>query len=109
LHPETKATYAGGSFKGNQHAGVVSENSAFTTSTADTIGKSRRSVEIAAARGEALGDDLGSVTGTSLDKGVELVALAKLPKDERKGLINRAKAGERVTARRVEGQLARNA
>ena len=39
----------------------------------------------AAARGEALGDDLGAVTGTSLDKGVELDALAKLPKDERKG------------------------
>jgi len=49
---------------------VVSENSAFTTATADTIGKSRRSVEIAAARGEAL----GAVTGASLDKGVELDA-----------------------------------
>ena len=49
----------------------------FTSATADTIGKSRRSVEIAAARGEALGDDLGAVTGTSLDKGVELEALAK--------------------------------
>jgi hypothetical protein len=53
---------------------VVSENSAFTTATADTIGKSRRSVEIAAARGEALGDNLGAVTGASLDKGVELDA-----------------------------------
>jgi hypothetical protein len=40
-------------------------------------------VEIAAARSEALGDDLGAVTGTSLDKGVELDALARLPKDER--------------------------
>ena len=29
-----------------------------------------------AARGEALGDDLGAVTGTSLDKCVELDALA---------------------------------
>jgi ParB family chromosome partitioning protein len=47
----------------------------------------------------AFGGEPASVTGTSLDKGVELDALAKLPKDERKGLIDRAKAGERVTAR----------
>jgi len=49
LHPETKA----GAFKGNQHTGAVSENSAFTTATANAIVKRRRSVEIAAARGEA--------------------------------------------------------
>ncbi len=67
LHPETEA----GTFKGNQHTGVVSENSALTTATAETIGKSRRLIEIAAARGGALGDDLGAVTGTSLDKGAE--------------------------------------
>jgi hypothetical protein len=41
------------------------------------IVKKGRSVEIAATRGVALGDDLGAVTGTSLDKGVELDALAK--------------------------------
>ena len=90
LHPETKAE----AFKGNRHTGsLASENSAFTSATADTIGKSRRSVEIAAARGEALGDDLGLVAGTSLDKGVELDALAKLPKDERQGLRARARQG----------------
>ncbi len=61
LRPETKAV----TFKGNQHTGVVSENSAFTTATAETIGKSRRSVEVAAARGEALGDDLHGAAGTS--------------------------------------------
>jgi hypothetical protein len=56
-----------------------------------TVDGRRLSAETA-ARGEALGDDLGGVTGTSLDKGVDLDALAKLPKDERKGLIDRAKA-----------------
>jgi len=44
---------------------VASENSAFATTTAETIGKSRRSVEIAASRGEALGDDRSAVAGTS--------------------------------------------
>lgn len=42
----------------------------------------------AAARGESLGDDLAAVTGTSLDKGVELDALAKLPKGEQKVVID---------------------
>jgi len=37
----------------------------------------------AAARGEALGDDLSVIAGTSLDKGVELDALAKVATDER--------------------------
>jgi hypothetical protein len=90
LHPETKAE----AFKGNQHTGkVAGENSAFTTTTAETIGKSRRSIEIAAARGEALGDDLVAVAGTSLDKGVELDALAKMTPEARAPLIERAKAG----------------
>jgi hypothetical protein len=43
----------------------------FTSATADATGKDERTVRRAAARGEALGDDLGAVTGTSLDKGVE--------------------------------------
>ena len=51
------------------------------------------------ARAEAIGDDLERVTGTSLDKGVELDALAKLPEPERKDLIDRAEAGEQVSAR----------
>jgi hypothetical protein len=72
LHPETKA---GGDRCSESARQKQNENSAFCSSTADTIGKSRRSVEIAAARGEALGDDLAAVTGTSLDKGVELALL----------------------------------
>ncbi len=61
--------------------GNASENSAlaFTASTSDATGKSRRSVEIAAARGEALGDDLEAIAGTSLDNGVEIDALPIRP------------------------------
>jgi len=87
LHPETKPTYAGGAFKGNQHSAVTDNLSItnFASATADATGKDERTIRRAAARGEAIRDDLGAVTGTSLDKGVELDALAKLPKDERKG------------------------
>ena len=47
-----------------------------------------------ASRDEALGYDLAAATGTSLDKGAELDASAKLPSDKRKGLIDRARAAE---------------
>ena len=89
LHPETKATYAGGSFKGNQHGAVTDNLSAanFANATAHATGKDERTIRRAAARGEALGDDLGAVTGTSLEKGVELDALAKTNRVKRSGRL----------------------
>lgn len=86
IYPDTKAE----AFKGNRHTGVlVSDNLSFASATADATGKDRRSIERAAARGAALGDDLSAIAGTSLDKGVELDALAKAQKEERKSLIAR--------------------
>jgi ParB family chromosome partitioning protein len=67
LHPETKAGAAGANARWNGKD--ANENSAFASATSDAIGKSRRSVEIAAARGEALGDDLDQTAETFLDKG----------------------------------------
>ena len=51
LHPETKATYDGGEFRGNQHQKVVGENFSATTKsfvqdTADKLGVSPRTVEL---------------------------------------------------------------
>ena len=51
----------------------------FAAETAAVSGESKRAINQHLARAEALGDDLPRVTGTSLDKGVELDALAKLP------------------------------
>lgn len=100
LHPETKAIYAGGGFKGNRHTGSLeSDNLSFTSSTAEATGKEKRTVERAAARGKALGDDLAEIAGTSLDKGSELDALAKMNADDRREIVDRAKAGENVSAR----------
>jgi hypothetical protein len=70
LHPETKAGAAGA----NARWGKDDATANFAAATADATGKAERTVRLAAARGEALGDDLGAVTGTSLDKGVELDA-----------------------------------
>ena len=51
LHPETRATYDGGAFRGNQHQKVVTENfspttKSFVQDTADKLGVSPRTVEL---------------------------------------------------------------
>ena len=95
IHPETKAEANASS------ARKTSDNLSFVSSTSSATSKDRRTIERAAARGEALGADLDAIAGTSLDKGVELDALAKMPVPERKKLIDCAKAGEIVSARKV--------
>jgi hypothetical protein len=95
LNPTTAHHVAGGHAK----HGSASAKSAFAEDTADRTGRSRRAVEVDAARGKALGDDLKRVSGTSLDKGVELDALAKLEPEQRSEIVRRAQAGEKVSAR----------
>lgn len=50
LHPETRATYDGGSFRGNQHCGEVTDkmsatSKSFAKDTADRLGVTTRTVE----------------------------------------------------------------
>lgn len=71
----------------------------FAADTAERTGQDKRSINMHAARGDALGELLHEIAGTSLDKGVELDALKALPETTRATLIERAKAGERVSAR----------
>jgi hypothetical protein len=106
LHPETKQGATGGTNKGKAKSEVVKIASSvdrFTKDTAKKSGKSERAIQLAARHGKAIGaDNLAKITGTSLDKGVELDALAKLPESERAPLIERAAAGEKVSARAQE-------
>ena len=71
----------------------------FAASTAAAAGMTKQAINQHLARAEALGDDLERIVGTSLDKGVELDALKAMPEPERKELIDRAAAGEKVSAR----------
>ncbi|WP_296708997.1 hypothetical protein [Rhodoblastus sp.] len=64
LHPETKR---GGNFGPNGQFVRTAEET-FTSATADATGRTDRDVRRAAALGEALGDDLNDIAGTSLDK-----------------------------------------
>jgi hypothetical protein len=54
-----------------------------------------QAIQNSVRRGETLGKaTLAKVAGTSLDKGTELDALARLPEAERTALVDRAAAGE---------------
>lgn len=75
----------------------------FAAATAEATGQSKATTNRAIARADALGDEaLTKVANTSLDSGVELDALAKLTAPKRTELIERAAAGEQVSARTPE-------
>ena len=71
----------------------------FAADTMEKTGESDRRTREHLARAAALGPDLHAVIGTSLDKGVELDALKDMDAEERHALIERARAGEVVSAR----------
>jgi hypothetical protein len=106
LHPETKHGGAPGKAGGGKakrersQIEISGEAASFIDDTAAKTGKSRTTVARAANRGKEIGaDNLAKIRGTSLDKGVELDALAELSEADRAPLIERAAAGEKVSAR----------
>lgn len=77
----------------------------FAADTAKAAGMTKQSINQHLSRASVLGADLQAVAGTSLDKGVELDALKAIPAPERKELISRARAGEKVSARKPAARL----
>jgi hypothetical protein len=77
LHPETKHGAAGNGRKKSRQVGDSTELPAdrFTAEAAAATGTSERKVQQDVARGEAI-PAIAELAGTSLDKGVELDALA---------------------------------
>jgi hypothetical protein len=72
----------------------------YTKKAATATNTSERTVQREVRRGEKLGDVvLAKVARTSLDTGEELDALAKLPEKKRDELVERAAAGEKVSAK----------
>jgi hypothetical protein len=69
----------------------------FTKATAAEIGQSERTVQRDAKRGEQ--ERIDDIVGTSLDKGDELDALSQLDPAKADQLIDRAVAGEQVSAK----------
>ena len=98
-HPETRHGATPGKAGGGKVA--AAKNAKFASFVDDTSGKtgrSKRSIEVDVARAEALGDVIERVSGTSLERGVELDALVKLSEADCEALIDRTSAGERVSA-----------
>lgn len=103
LHP---ATTHGGDRKSTRQLGDLikppqtDDAERFTKATSKAVGASERSIQRDATRGETLGEEtLVRVVDTSLDNGEELDALAKIAPERRSTLIERAAAGEKVSAR----------
>lgn len=111
LHPaetEVEKVFPPQSYAG-QLGGARPQRKEFAAETAAVTGQTKQSINQHIARADALGDDINRVVGTSLDKGVELDALKAMPEPERKELIDRAAAGEQVSARKPAPQHLQNA
>jgi len=91
---ETRQTLAGLGGRGNKE---------FASELAAITGDAPSGIRQKIARARKLGPSINLIAGTSLDKGVEMDALIKLPEPERKALIDRAASGEKVTARKPGG------
>src|SRR5205823_6643567 len=92
LKPETKRGGApGNKTKGGSGGKHKAQNEPYTQDAAKKTGKSNATVKRAVHRGEKI-TDVGELAGTSLDKGDELDAMAKLPPADQRMLIERAKA-----------------
>jgi hypothetical protein len=106
LHPEPKQGQSQALGMNHAKGANVSANFAptFTADTADKTGQSERSVQLDAARGEKILEELLEVIpGTSLDSGVELDVLLKLTPEQQRELDEKIKAGQDVSARPVTG------
>lgn len=106
LHPETKPGVAQGegkkrSVSGGQVGHETPEAAPrFDEAAAEATGQSERAVRRDVTRGEALGEaTLNKVARTSLDKGEELDALAKLAPEARDALVEKAAQGADVSAK----------
>jgi hypothetical protein len=103
-HPETKAGKAGGLGKARKSAVPKSGTApAFTKAHAKRTGRSPSAVAQDAAEAKTLGDEtLQRIAGTALDTPSEIAALAAMEEQEREQIIERAVAGETVSALKPE-------
>jgi hypothetical protein len=98
VYPETKATKAGGPGRAKtrrQNGDDIAER--FTKDTAKKSSTPERTVQRDATRAKNV-PVLLDIIGTSLDKGAEIDALAKLPVEKQRSLAEAAKRGEKVSA-----------
>jgi ParB-like chromosome segregation protein Spo0J/N6-adenosine-specific RNA methylase IME4 len=100
-YPETKRGSAGGRAKNAKAESAKRQNVAthsYTKDAASKTGVAPKTVERAVSRGNEI-PDVASLAGTSLDKGAELDALAKLTPERQAEVMEKAKNGEKISAK----------
>jgi N6-adenosine-specific RNA methylase IME4 len=105
LHPETKH---GGTGRSRGKSRQADDSIRFTKDTAEKTGRSERTIQREVERADKIAS-IADVPGTPLDSPEELDALAKLPEPVQRDLIERANAGEKITAKHVAQKLRREA
>jgi hypothetical protein len=101
LHPETRpVTERGGPGRGKNGRKVCdgtdgeTAKDRFTADTATKTGRSERAVQLDAARGERIDEEvLEEIRGTELDKGVVLDELAATPREEQRDKVEEIRQG----------------
>ena len=96
VYPETKKGGAPGRAGGGKKA-KTAKLATFARDTATKTRVSRRSVERNSTRAKRVAV-LGDIVDTSLDKGAEIDALAKLPESEQRKLAEAARMGDKISA-----------
>ncbi len=105
-HPETKRGSAGGRAKagnGAQSQNATKQTPAFIDAHAKQTGRHRATIAREISEAEKIGDDvLKKIVGTSLDKQSEITALVAMDENERQEIVDRAVAGEKVSAAKAQ-------
>jgi hypothetical protein len=104
VHGKAKAKGARAANKkmGKKNDPTDNLSDAFSTDVAKKTGQTARNVRRKVARSKKVAV-LPKIVGTSLDKGREIDALAKLPAAEQRSLAEAAKRGEKVSAITAQG------
>src|SRR5271170_5364113 len=97
---KTKGARAANKKMGKKNGATDNLSDAFTTDVAKKTGQTARNVRRKVARSKKVAV-LPGIVGTSLDRGREIDALAKLPASEQKSLAEAAKRGENVSAIKI--------
>jgi hypothetical protein len=109
-HPETKRGSAGGRAKAGRSAksqNATEQPPTFIDAHAKQTGRHRATVARELSEAEKIGDAaMKKIVGTSLDKQSEITALAAMDEPERQEIVDRAVAGEKVSAAKLSHDCA---
>jgi hypothetical protein len=110
-HPETKRGSAGGrakAGKGAKSQNATKQTLAFIDVHAKQTDRHRATIAREISEAEKIGDDvMRKIVGTSLDRQSEITALAAMDEQQRQEIVDRAAAGEKVSAAKTQREANR--